>query len=170
MFSKAVKLQNLVIPLGRLERKALSNKKKKEEEKKGKKNTNEKGEKSQPAAKGTECDFLEVAHTLLASEAVTWQGGTPPKATSKVAWLVPGILIFGNPTFCVPEPDRQTVGGRGRRTREPRREKAAASRADPPEAAEPGERRRSGNRGPQSRPGRRRRPQRHPAHSQDFLK
>ena len=120
-----------------LERKALSKKKKKYPTKRGKK--------SQPAAKGTECDFLEAAHTLLASEVVTWQGGTPPKATSKVAWLVPGILIFGNPTFCVPEPDRQTVGGRGRRMREPRRRQPAGQTH--PRRRSPGDRRCSGDTG-----------------------
>lgn len=61
---------------------------------------------------------------------------------------------------------------RGREEKEDARaEKAAASRADPPEAAEPGRPATLRGRGELSAdPGRRRRPQRHPAHSQDFLK
>lgn len=110
-----------------------------------KKIPNEKGEKIPACSQRDECDFLEAAHTLLASEVVTWQGGTPPKATSKVAWLVPGILIFGNPTFCVPEPDRQTVGGRGRRMREPRRRQPAGQTH--PRRRSPGDRQRSGDTG-----------------------
>lgn len=159
MFSKAVKLQKRINNSFRWTwEKGLK-----------KKYPTIRGKKSQPEAKGSECDFLEAAHTLLASETVTWQGGTPPKATSKVAWLVPGILIFGNPTFCVPEPDRQTVGREG--NEDARAEKAAASRADPPEAAEPGRPATlRGHRDLSADPGRRRRPQRHPAHSQDFLK
>ena len=34
-------------------------------------------------AKGSECDFLAKQHTMLDSKAVTWQGGTRPKAAPK---------------------------------------------------------------------------------------